>query len=84
MKSKPWHESFQTIKKQSLSITIKLEVNFDLTNFQNDLNEVVVTGTKNQTKTESPVIVNYLNSKMLDNLQVCNLSEGLKFQPGLE
>lgn len=76
---------FHTIKK---TITINSnqtqEVNFDLTNFQNDLNEVVVTGTKtSKRKTESPVIVNVLNSKMLDNLQVCNLSEGLKFQPGL-
>ncbi|MFA9187426.1 TonB-dependent receptor [Flavobacterium sp. FBOR7N2.3] len=77
--------AIQTTKK---SVTVKNEesysVDFDLTNFQNNLNEVVVTGTKTfKRKTESPVIVNILNSKMLDNLQVCNLSEGLKFQPGL-
>ena len=77
--------NIQTIKK---TVNVKKEesyaVDFDLTNFQNDLNEVVVTGTKTfKRKTESPVIVNVLNSKMLDNLQVCNLSEGLKFQPGL-
>jgi outer membrane receptor for ferrienterochelin and colicins len=48
------------------------------------LNEVVVTGTKTfKRKTESPVIVNILDSRTLNNLQVCNLSEGLKFQPGL-
>ncbi|ULT22840.1 carboxypeptidase-like regulatory domain-containing protein [Sphingobacterium sp. E70] len=48
------------------------------------LDEIVVTGTKTfKRKTESPVIVNILDSKTLDNLQVCNLSEGLKFQPGL-
>lgn len=48
------------------------------------INEVVVTGTKTfKRKTESPVIVNILDSKNLANLQVCNLSEGLKFQPGL-
>lgn len=59
-------------------------LNFDLTNFQNDLQEVVVTGTKTfKRKTNSPVIVNVLDSKTLENLQVCNLSEGLKFQPGL-
>lgn len=59
-------------------------LNFDLTNFQNDLEEVVVTGTKTfKRKTDSPVIVNVLDSKTLSNLQVCNLSEGLKFQPGL-
>lgn len=48
------------------------------------IDEVVVTGTKTfQRKTDSPVIVNVLNSKTLDNVQACNLSEGLKFQPGL-
>jgi outer membrane receptor for ferrienterochelin and colicins len=76
---------FQTVKK---SITINSiepqEINFDLTDFQNDLNEVVVTGTKTfKRKTESPVMVSVLDSKNLSNLQVCNLSEGLKFQPGL-
>lgn len=77
--------AIQTAKK---TISIKKEqvytLDFDLTNFQNNLNEVVVTGTKTfKRKTESPVIVNVLDSKTLDNLQVCNLSEGLKFQPGL-
>ncbi|MGF7027647.1 TonB-dependent receptor [Sphingobacterium sp. HSC-15S19] len=48
------------------------------------LDEIVVTGTKTfKRKTESSVMVNILDSKTLDNLQVCNLSEGLKFQPGL-
>ena len=48
------------------------------------LEQVVVTGTKTfKRKTETPVIVNILDSKTLNNLQVCNLSEGLKFQPGL-
>ncbi len=50
----------------------------------NPLEEVVITGTKTpKRKTDSPVIVNVLNSKTLTNLQACNLSEGLKFQPGL-
>lgn len=77
--------SFQTVIK-----SIQIENNksqmiyFDLTNFQNDLDEVVVTGTKTfKRKTESAVVVNVLDSKTLSNLQVCNLSEGLKFQPGL-
>ena len=48
------------------------------------LNEIVVTGTKTlKRKTESPVIVNILTAKTLNNVQACNLSEGLKFQPGL-
>lgn len=51
---------------------------------EKELSEVVVTGTKTfKRKTESAVIVNILSSKSLSNLQVCNLSEGLKFQPGL-
>jgi outer membrane receptor for ferrienterochelin and colicins len=51
---------------------------------QLSLTTLVVTGTKTfKRKTESPVIVSVMDSKMLDNLQVCNLSEGLKFQPGL-
>lgn len=48
------------------------------------ITEVVITGTKTfKRKTNTPVIVNVLDSKTLSNLQVCNLSEGLKFQPGL-
>lgn len=46
--------------------------------------DVVVTGTKTfKRKTKSAVIVNVVDSKTLDNVQACNLSEGLKFQPGL-
>lgn len=80
--------SDMTIQTARKTISIKKEqvytLDFDLTNFQNTLNEVVVTGTKTfKRKTQSPVIVNVLDSKTLDNLQVCNLSEGLKFQPGL-
>lgn len=46
--------------------------------------EVVVTGTKTfKRQTKSAVIVNVVDSKTLDDVQACNLSEGLKFQPGL-
>lgn len=49
-----------------------------------NISEIVITGTKTfKRKTESSVIVNVMDSKTLNNLQVCNLSEGLKFQPGL-
>lgn len=76
---------FQTAKKRIKTEENQVQiVDFDLTNFQNDLAEVVVTGTKTfKRQTNSPVIVNVLDSKTLNNLQVCNLSEGLKFQPGL-
>ncbi len=59
-----------------------IEVN--LTSNTKQLDDFVVTGTRTEKrKTESPVIVNVLNSQTLDNVQACNLSDGLKFQPGL-
>lgn len=55
-----------------------------LTERNMEMDPVVVTGTKTfKRKTNSAVIVNVINSKALDNVQACNLSEGLKFQPGL-
>ena len=48
------------------------------------LNQVVITGTRtSKKKIDSPVIVNVINSSQLDNVQACNLAEGLKFQSGL-
>lgn len=61
-----------------------LELNFILSDETLDLDEVVVTGTKTfKRQTNSPIIVSVLNSDALENVQACNLSEGLKFQPGL-
>jgi len=61
-----------------------LDLDFLLTEKQLILDAVVVTGTKTfKRKTNSAIIVNVLNSKALDDVQACNLSEGLKFQPGL-
>lgn len=49
-----------------------------------NLNELVVTGTRTEKrKTDSPVIVNLISSKQLDQVVASNLSEGLRFQPGL-
>lgn len=46
--------------------------------------EVVVTGTRTaKRRTDSPVIVNLIDSKDLDHVVAINLSEGLKYQPGL-
>jgi len=72
----------QTIVLSKLNPSV--EVNFNLTETSYALNDVVVTGTKTfKRKTNSAVIVNVLSSKTLDNVQACNLSDGLKFQPGL-
>ncbi|MEH6679763.1 MAG: TonB-dependent receptor [Sediminicola sp.] len=49
-----------------------------------DLEQVVVTGTRTEKRrTDSPVIVNLISSKTLDKVVATNLSEGLRFQPGL-
>jgi len=76
---------YTTVKK-TVAITAgkTQEVNFVLEEVTMALDEVVVTGTKTfKRQTESPVIVNVLDSKALDNVQACNISEGLRFQPGL-
>ena len=58
--------------------------NFVLKEFAEVLNEITVTGTRtNKRRTKNPVIVNVISSQILDNVQACNLSEGLKFQTGL-
>ncbi|MDD2636607.1 MAG: TonB-dependent receptor, partial [Bacteroidales bacterium] len=61
-----------------------IEVNFVLKQEVMTVEEIVVTGTKTfKRSTETPVIVNVLESKSLEAVQACNISEGLKFQPGL-
>ena len=61
-----------------------LEVNFVLEQEVMSIDEVVVTGTKTfKRSTETPVIVNVLDRKAITAVQACNISEGLKFQPGL-
>ena len=62
------HRDSIRIDRVTVARDIRLDGSFFL------LDEIVVTGTKTfKRKTESPVIVNILDSKTLDNLQVCNL-----------
>ncbi len=62
----------------------EINLDFDLTNQALHLDGIVVTGTKTpKHQTNSPIIVNMINSETIRNVQACNLSEGLKFQPGL-
>lgn len=81
--------SYVGYKKESQTITLnrikpEADLSFLVKQSLNALNEVVVTGTKTfKRQTDSPVIVNVVNSKTLESVQACNLSEGLKFQPGL-
>jgi outer membrane receptor for ferrienterochelin and colicins len=59
-------------------------LNLEILPSRMQFDEVVVTGTKTfKRKTRSAVIVNVVDSKLLNDVQACNLSEGLKFQPGL-
>lgn len=59
-------------------------LNFELEEDIFGLDQVVVTGTKTfKRQTNSPVIVGIIDSKTLNDVQACNLAEGLKFQPGL-
>ncbi len=60
------------------------KMDFSLKEQNMDLETIVITGTKTfKRQTNSPVIVNVLSGQTLDNVQACNLSDGLKFQPGL-
>jgi len=75
-------------KSKEVSVKIKKHevrtLNFELEEDVFGLDQVVVTGTKTfKRRTDSPVIVGIIDSNMLTNVQACNLSEGLKFQPGL-
>ena len=59
-------------------------INISLEKSVYNLDQVVVTGTKTfKRKTESPVIVNVIDSRQLESIQACNLAEGLNFQPGV-
>lgn len=76
---------FRTIER-----TIKIEpnkvldLNFTLKEDALGLDQIVVTGTRTaKRRTDAAVIVNLIGSETLNNVQACNLSEGLRFQPGL-
>ncbi|WP_422090054.1 TonB-dependent receptor [Tenacibaculum ovolyticum] len=73
-------------EKKHIKIS-KLEknvLNFSLTEHEELLDQITVTGTRTDRRsTQSPVIVNVINSQTLADVQACNLSEGLKFQTGL-
>ena len=49
-----------------------------------NLEDIVVTATKTpKRKTNSPILINIINSEVIRNIQACNLSESLSFQTGL-
>lgn len=88
-------EGHYTIKVQTMGykssekeITIKngetKEVNFDLEEDALGLEELVVTGDRNEkNRKESSVIVNTLTPKLFTTINSVTLSDGLNFSPGL-
>lgn len=71
-------------KKIDLKSGVSVEINFELKQHTMALEEIVITGTKTaKRKTETSVIVNVIDAKTIESVQACNISEGLKFQPGL-
>ncbi len=75
-------------RPREIEITIKKgetkEVDFELQKDALGLDEVVVTGNRNETnRKESSIIVNTITPKEFSKTQSVTLSEGLNFSPGL-
>ncbi|MFT4224598.1 TonB-dependent receptor [Dysgonomonas sp.] len=75
-------------KPQEIEVILKkgrsLEVNFEVEEDALKLNEVVVTaGRSSQKRTEAPVIVNTISTKLLETTQSVVLGEGLNYCTGL-
>jgi len=75
-------------KPQEKEVELKkgksIELNFEIEEDALNLNEVVVTaGRTSQKRTEAPVIVNTISTKMLETTQSVVLGEGLNYCTGL-
>lgn len=73
---------------QTINVTIKKnksqEVNFTLNPSDTDIDEVVVSANRNETKRSmAPNLVNVIGSKVFDITQSTCLVKGLNFQPGV-
>ena len=72
----------QTVVLNAATPDITLDIKLEESSMVMD--QVVVTGTRTaKRQTDSPVIVNLIDSEALDQVVATNLSEGLRFQPGL-
>lgn len=75
-------------KPQEIEITLKkgksLNINFEIEEDALKLSEVIVTaGRSSQKRTEAPVIVNTISTKLLETTQSTVLGEGLNYCTGL-
>ena len=80
--------SFIGYKKITKTVTTKtntlLEVNFLLEEEALAIDEVVVSATRSETmRREAPALVNVLDMKLFERTQSTDISQGLKFQPGV-
>lgn len=80
--------SYLGYKTLSRSVTLRkgktLEENFELEEDAVALDGVVVSANRNETKRRlAPTLVNVLDAKLFEHTQSTDLSQGLKFQPGV-
>ena len=80
--------NFLGYKPQEKKVTIHKdetkEVYFELQEDMLGIEQIVITANRGETqRSEAPVIVNTITPKLFTNTQSVNLSEGLKFIPGL-
>jgi outer membrane receptor for ferrienterochelin and colicins len=80
IKSQGFRTVYRNIKLEQAKMIMNIEMEID----PNGLDEIVVTGTRTaKRRTDSPVIVNLINSETLEQVVATDLSDGLRFQPGL-
>lgn len=71
-------------KKVTLTAGKTAELNFDVYPDAMQLDQVVVTGSKSETKRRySPTLVNVVDNKLFDLVNACSLADGLGLQPGV-
>jgi outer membrane receptor for ferrienterochelin and colicins len=76
---------YKTVQSEiSIVANQYLNMDFNLTYDVLNLNQMVVTGTREEIKQyESPVVVNTIGKRLFENTQAVNLADGLSFSPGL-
>ncbi|HHU96373.1 MAG TPA: TonB-dependent receptor [Petrimonas sp.] len=76
---------YKTVEQEVLLEKNKtIELNFELESEPLSLNEVVVSANRNETSRKlAPSLVTILDMKTLEVTNSCDLSQGLRFQPGL-
>lgn len=71
-------------KKVRLEAGKTTELNFEVLEDAMQLEQVVVTGSKSETKRRfSPTLVNVVDGKLFESVNACSLADGLAMQPGV-